>query len=520
MASSSAEMQKSRVALCLYGRFNNRLDQNSGTTGFEYIRQSLLGKYDVDVFIYSTDLENAREISELYKPWAKAVVFESQKDFVEVLRQNQIDESRFDAKQGFRTLSNTLAFLYARGKAIELAAEHQSQSGAQYSSVVTARFDLGQLDKVNGKHSHRVSEIGYNPRLDMNYIYSANWRQHDAGYADQWFYSSMGNMRTLATMYDRTVSYFKGDLGYFEFLSTGVTDSCREDEFANMRFNADKRHMAERTYPLSKAVNNHLLHKYFFLETGLYQRSKFTSDFRDVANVLYTHTDYDDVWPAFFAQQEKFLGPLRENFIFLNKYSDKVPSHWTQVLYSDTASYTERLSHCLEQIDSEVILFQHEDMFLYATPNVSALTKILKLLSTSPSRLDYVRFIRGGRYFGSAIPGNWKFSRMFKLSPWLLSVQPSFWRREAMLKLVSELEGKNIWEFESAGQRVFRRLGIRGATINQKGTRRGKYHWDNAIYPFVATAIVKGKWNISEYRDVLEPILESSAIDPEIRGTT
>jgi hypothetical protein len=520
MATSNAEMEKSRIALCLYGRFNNRLDQNSGTTGFEYIRKSLLSKYDVDVFIYSTDLENAQEISELYKPWVKEIVFEPQKDFVGVLRENQIDESRFDAKQGFRTLSNTLAFLYARGKAIELAANHRWQGGAQYSSVVTARFDLGQLDKLNGNHSHRVSEIGFNPRLDMTYIYSANWRQHDAGYADQWFYSSMENMQTLTTMYDRTVSYFKGDLGYFEFLSTGVTDSCRDDEFANVRFDPDKRHTEKRTYSLAEAVNNHLLHKYFFLETGLYERSKFTSDFGDVANVLYSHTDYDDLWPAFFAQQDKFLGPLRENFMFLNRYSDKVPSHWTQVLYPDSASYTERLSHCLEQIDCKVILFQHEDMFLYGTPNVSALTKILKLLSTSPSRLDYVRFIRGGRYLGSPITGNWKFSRMFKLSPWLLSVQPSFWRREAMLELVSELAGKNIWEFESAGQRVFRRLGIRGATINEKGTRRGKYHWDNAIYPFVATAIVKGKWNISEYRDVLVPILESSAIDPEIRGTT
>ena len=89
-----------------------------------------------------------------------------------------------------------------------------------------------------------------------------------------------------------------------------------------------------------------------------------------------------------------------------------------------------------------------------------------------------------------------------------------------MLKLVTELSGKNIWEFESAGQRVFRKLGIRGATINEKGLRRGKYHWDNTIYPFVATAIVKGKWNMSEYRDVLESILQINGIDPEQRSVT
>ena len=513
-------MAKPKIALCLYGRFNNRLDQASGSSGFEYIRMSLLSKFDIDVFIYSTDLENAEQISNLYKPWAKEIVFEPQQDFASVLKQHKIDDSTFEPKQGFRTLSNTLAFLYARGMAIEMASKYENQEGAEYSAVIAARFDLGQLDKFNGRHSHRVSEIGFNPRLDMNYVYSANWRQHDAGYADQWFYSSMANMRTLATMYERSIDYFKGERGYFHFLAQGVTDSSAQDEFANVRFETARRPGEERKYPIAEAVNNHLLHKYFFLDTGLYERSKFSSDLGAVANVLYSHTDYDDVWPVFFGQQEKFLGPLGENYIFLNRFSDKVPSHWTQVLYPDTVSYTERLSHCLKQIDCEVLLFQHEDMFLYGTPNVSALKSILRLLTAPKSRLDYVRLVRGGRYFGTAIPGNWKFSRMYRLSPWLLSVQPSFWRRDAMLKLVTELSGKNIWEFESAGQRVFRKLGIRGATINEKGLRRGKYHWDNTIYPFVATAIVKGKWNMSEYSDVLDSILQINGLDPEQRSVT
>jgi hypothetical protein len=104
MASINAEMQNSKIALCLYGRFNNRLAQNSGARGFEYIRESLLSKYDVDVFIYSSDLENAQQVSELYQPWAKEMVFESQQNFASVLEQNQINESSFDAKQGFYML--------------------------------------------------------------------------------------------------------------------------------------------------------------------------------------------------------------------------------------------------------------------------------------------------------------------------------------------------------------------------------------------------------------------------------
>ena len=37
------------------------------------------------------------------------------------------------------------------------------------------------------------------------------------------------------------------------------------------------------------------------------------------------------------------------------------------------------------------------------------------------------------------------------------------------------------------------------------------------IYPYVATAIVKGKWNIKEY-PILENLLKSYNIDKNIRG--
>ena len=48
--------------------------------------------------------------------------------------------------------------------------------------------------------------------------------------------------------------------------------------------------------------------------------------------------------------------------------------------------------------------------------------------------------------------------------------------------------------------------------------KRGQFHWDSTIYPYFATAIVKGKWNFSDYEDMLKPILEDNNIDFVIRG--
>ena len=88
MKSNEELAPKARIALCLYGRFNNRHDRDSGVNGFSYIRSLLLDTFDVDVFIYSTDTENAQIIDELYEPWLKSKLFESQQDFQEILMES------------------------------------------------------------------------------------------------------------------------------------------------------------------------------------------------------------------------------------------------------------------------------------------------------------------------------------------------------------------------------------------------------------------------------------------------
>ena len=44
------------------------------------------------------------------------------------------------------------------------------------------------------------------------------------------------------------------------------------------------------------------------------------------------------------------------------------------------------------------------------------------------------------------------------------------------------------------------------------------YHFDNEVYPYIATAIGKGKWNLGEYGYELEPLLQKLNINPSLRG--
>ena len=57
-----------------------------------------------------------------------------------------------------------------------------------------------------------------------------------------------------------------------------------------------------------------------------------------------------------------------------------------------------------------------------------------------------------------------------------------------------------------------------GMTWQEGDNKRGMFHWDSGIYPYFATAIVKGKWSIGDYGDLLEDILEENKVDILERG--
>ena len=48
--------------------------------------------------------------------------------------------------------------------------------------------------------------------------------------------------------------------------------------------------------------------------------------------------------------------------------------------------------------------------------------------------------------------------------------------------------------------------------------KRGMHHYDSKIYPYIATAVVKGKWNLTDYPQELIKILNKNNINVDKRG--
>lgn len=272
------------------GYFNNREDPESGDNGFKYLQDTIISKYNPDIFIHSFDKQYQLKLYDLYEP--KFAIIEEQLSFKEAMKIAGVSQEYFD--KGFNRehspyaackIESTLSFLYSRKKALELVYNYEESSKFQYDVIITARFDLGQRDKF-GKWKYYVSQINFDPTLDMSQIYSAMWDQLNAGYADQWFYSNSNNMRLLSMAFDAALyDYFVPGSKYEKAVTGGWPDSLQYDggfydknQFSNEKLKPyrDIRSLVSNMkYPKWQCVNNHILYKWHMINYGLYEKSRF-----------------------------------------------------------------------------------------------------------------------------------------------------------------------------------------------------------------------------------------------------
>lgn len=500
----------------------------AGKEGFKYIQETLLHKYPFDVFIFSNNQESFTEIKRTYGTVASKIVLQKPLDWEGRINKEIGGLSDYVPKEGFRTISNSLNFYYSRSESIKLALEQASDRQLEYQWVLSARFDLGQIDKFNGYQPFKVSQVGFNPKLDREYLYSALWNQTNAGLADQWFFGSQKVMEIFTLMPEEALDYFKDGSKYLDMLSAGIPFSNMNNPFSN-----EICHLSRQPKPApvilekSEAIDNHLIHKFFLMDKYKIERLRMTALVPGVARVLYTHTDYADCWPIYFGQVEKLGNFFTNNYVFVNQPDDRIPSYFNQIYYEDSQSYTDRLSTCLQKITDQVVFFEHEDMILYDVPeltqliNYSRMIKRRKIHDIHPNRFDAIKLIRGGKFLSRKVlnPGVKQLRAISRISQWIFSIQPSFWSRSALISLLEKHKGVGIWEFEAAAQKSMRKARFRVATVFENTIKRGDHHYDSKIYPYIATGIVKGKWNTLEYQREIVELSTEYSVDLSERGT-
>ena len=218
--------------------------------------------------------------------------------------------------------------------------------------------------------------------------------------------------------------------------------------------------------------------------------------------LLYTHSDYSWVWKFWHQQTDKFLNNFEK--ICLVNTSSSFRKDYKIIKYDDKYTYKDRILSCLDQIDDqEIVIFCHEDMFLYDLPNISKINKYANFLKESS-----YSFIRLSKTGDCILNKNKQIESLFEIhqnSPDFFAVQPTIWKTKDFIKFLSFGSDMSIWDLEINSSSLSLKSNISGLLHFENEEKRGG-HYDSSIWPYVATAIVKGKWNQIEYREEISKI--------------
>lgn len=217
----------------------------------------------------------------------------------------------------------------------------------------------------------------------------------------------------------------------------------------------------------------------------------------NLAFVLYSHSSLEWILQTFVGQQQECFPINCPKYLFYDKYLDLPEYKYLQ--YSNEDKYSKRLLTCLDQIDEEFVLIHHEDMIFFDDVDMDHFSYYLEVMRTSD--VSYIKLLKGGL---SQKPAQSYMEGIYVLQddePYKYAVQPAIWRKSDLLNILKHFDNCSIYDLEVGG--VAKYMFEKGYkclfTYNEGDRKRGMYHWDNSKYPFIATALNKGEWNMVEY---------------------
>ena len=215
--------------------------------------------------------------------------------------------------------------------------------------------------------------------------------------------------------------------------------------------------------------------------------------------IIYSHSSYSDVWPLILGQFKKFLSDTE---IYLFSDQDPLGGDYEVVIYDDKLNYNDRMIYCLQQLNEPIILFTHEDMPLYRAPDLEQLNKYYSHIAED--LVDSIKLIFAGWHFKSK-----KASFDLSLSKNKLSrfsIQPTLIKTQALINILKRYPAKDLWKLERKIEKSWRHP-FQEYCCNLISEKHGN-HFDCSVYPYVATAIVKGQWNLEQY-PILSEMLDA-----------
>jgi len=250
-----------------------------------------------------------------------------------------------------------------------------------------------------------------------------------------------------------------------------------------------------------------------------------------IALVVNTISKNSDAWDMFFGRLERHIpeGFFSNKYVFVDEGTyEGIPSDYNVLHYNRHQMYRDQFVSCIDKVEEEFCIYISEDYILYQNIREDIIAQFETVLDTHED-LSFVRFIRGGvidhlapQYKSEASESLYM---LYNYLQYFYTNQAALWRTRDLEKV--HVHGPNYHiagldydkQFEPAATKTCFDLGIKGVHCYYGEPKRGLYHYDTIVWPHISTALVKGKWNLSEYPVEMQKAFEEYNIDPSKRGT-
>jgi hypothetical protein len=226
----------------------------------------------------------------------------------------------------------------------------------------------------------------------------------------------------------------------------------------------------------------------------------------DISLLTYTHSNCSDLHKMYFDSIDLFFKP-KKNYVLVDRPIDGISV--SQIIYNENDNFSEQMLLGLSNIDTQYLIYSQEDYILYDNVNLELLINSINLLNDDKN-IMFVRLISAGLN-GNEEKYNEDYVILDNNNDYFYSSQITLWRKESLIDMFKFSNVKYIVD-EPKNSPFLKNIGGIGLCTTLKGDKVGGHH-NSIIYPYIATAINKGKWNFSEYGDKLENLLSKYDID-------
>lgn len=236
-----------------------------------------------------------------------------------------------------------------------------------------------------------------------------------------------------------------------------------------------------------------------------------------ISLLVYTHSEYSFMWEVFIGQMNKYMdNDIKVHFLYNNSVDDiekyDIPKQWIRHVYDDNMNWTKRINLALNEIDSEYILFLHEDWIPISKVSGKILNEVCNVMDNNlwDYLLSYAHYSRVESQEG--IFTGYEDYYFYKEDNHVF--QPAIWKHSTFLEFSNNLDKSKVQneDFECL---QFMRNKKCYSVQNSKTVR--KYRTINSlIFPHMHV-LSEGLWNFTKY-PTLKKLLDDYGIDTDSRG--